>query len=155
MDRRASRKKQHQLQKATCSLLERTWGKCKIHCVPLKVVQLLSVLKMCSLFPVQCFLHFILHGCSSMVLDILAPGGCHPRPPPLAVEQRGTLGQGGKKKNKQKRSELKPIKSTGKMQGGRLSLPELEFGLGAMEMKPGRWLRCTREARVQHLTLDS
>lgn len=40
------------------------------------------------------------------------------------------------------------------MQGGRLSLPELEFGLGAMEMKPSRWLRCTREARMQHLTID-
>lgn len=79
-------------------------------------------------------------------------------PPQTTSPCRGAEGHirtGGKKKNKQKRSELKPIKSTGKMQGGRLSLPELEFGLGAMEMKPGRWLRCTREARVQHLTLDS
>lgn len=35
-----------------------------------------------------------------------------------------------------------------------MSLPELEFGLGAMEMKRSRWLRCTREAHAQHLTID-
>jgi len=35
-----------------------------------------------------------------------------------------------------------------------MSLPELEFGPGAMEMKRGRWLRCTQEARMQHLTID-
>lgn len=35
-----------------------------------------------------------------------------------------------------------------------MSLPELEFGLGAMEMKHSRWLRCTWEARAQHLTID-